>query len=413
MKRIFITCIIIFVVTGFVYAQNKEAKVEAFKLTDNIYRFELNNIVNVVAFIGPDGVLLVDTGFDKNPYGGFVNSPAAVKEALKKIGNDNVKYIIDTHTDLDHAYGNTELGQNATIIGHRLGRERLSRIVQFPKEGLQNITFQDSMCVYFNNEEINLFYLPGHSNHDIVIHFKKAKIVCVGDLIIPDSFGSISGTGNVHSMIKAMDLLYNRFQDDVTFVAGHDRIMKRNDIKIYKNMIEKTLDIVVKNIKKGKSLEQMQKDDILKDWKKWNGVLFKELDANRWISMIYSNIIRSIKPSVVDRLDSIIRKAGYEAGKKEINSLLNNKTKYYFVESEFNALGYTLVGEGKMKDAIEVFKITVSLYPDSWNAYDSLGETYAAAGNRELAIVNYEKSVKLNPGSRTGIEALKQLKENK
>jgi len=410
MKRVFLACAIIFVATGFVFAQNKEAKVESVRLTDNIYRFILNDIVNVIAFVGPEGVLLIDSGFDNNSYWGYINSPAAIKDALKKIGNNNIKYIIDTHTDLDHAYGNTELGQNAVIIGHRLGRERLSRIVQFPKEGLQNVTFQDSMRVYFNNEEINLFYLPGHTNHDIVIHFKKAKIVCVGDLIIPDSFGSISQTGNVHSMIKAIDILYNRFTDDVTFVAGHDHPMKRNELKIYKNMIEKTLDIIEKNIKKGKSLEQMQKEDILKDWKKWNGVLFKELDANMWIQMIYTNIIKSIKSSAADKIGEIIRKSGYELAKKELRPLINNKRKYYFAEAEFNSLGYNLINEGKLKDALEVFKLTVELYPDSWNAYDSLGEAYTGAGKKQLAIENYEKSLKLNPNSKSGADALKQLK---
>jgi cyclase len=366
--------------------------------------------VNVIALVGPDGVLLVDTGFDKNPVNGFINSPAAIKEELKKIGNDNIKFIIDTHTDSDHAFGNAELGQNATIIAHQLGRERLLAIRQFPGQGLPNLTFQDSLRLFFNNEEIDVFYLPGHTNHDIVVHFKNAKIVCVGDLIIPDSFGSISPTGNVHSLIKAMDVLYNRFADDVTFVAGHDRNLQKKDLPPYKDMIEKTLAVIEKEIKKGKSLEQMQKDDILKSWRKWDGVLFRELNANGWTTMIYTNIIKKLKPSAAEKLGEMVRKSGYAPAKNEINVLLSRKTKYYFVEAEFNILGYNLINEGKLNDAIEVFKITVGLYPASWNAYDSLGEAYALAGSKELAIENYDKSLKLNPNSPSGIQALKQLK---
>jgi cyclase len=410
MKRLLGVCLGILLFTDISTAQDKNAKIETFKLTDNIYKFVLNNIVNVVALVGPDGVLLVDSGFDKNPVNGFINSPAAIREELKKIGNDNIKYIIDTHTDSDHAYGNSELGQNATIIAQQLGRVRLSGMPQFPKPGLPNLTFQESLQLYFNNEEISVFYLPGHTNHDIVVHFKNARIVCVGDLIIPDSFGSISQTGNVHAMIKAMDVLYQRFADDVTFVAGHDRNLQKKDLMPYKDMIKKTLAIIEKEIKKGKSLEQMQKEDILKSWRKWDGVLFRELDANGWITMIYTHIIKKLKPSAAEKLGEILRKSGYETAKDDIHVQMSRKTRYYFVEAEFNILGYNLINEGKLNDAIEAFKITVGLYPGSWNAYDSLGEAYALAGNKELAIENYERSLKLNPNSPSGTNALKQLK---
>jgi cytochrome c-type biogenesis protein CcmH/NrfG len=43
--------------------------------------------------------------------------------------------------------------------------------------------------------------------------------------------------------------------------------------------------------------------------------------------------------------------------------------------------------------------------------YDSLGEAYAAAGKKELAIENYEKSVKLDPKNQNGIDHLKKLKD--
>jgi cyclase len=410
MKRLLGVCLGILLITGISTAQDKNAKIEAVKLSENVYKFVINDIVNVIALVGPDGVLLVDSGFDKNPVNGFINSPAAIREELKKIGNDNIRYIIDTHTDSDHAYGNAELGQHATIIAHQLGRNRLSGMPQFPKQGLPNLTFQDSLQLFFNNEEISVFHLPGHTNHDIVVHLKNARIVCVGDLIIPDSFGSISPTGNVHLLIKAMDVLYTRFADDVTFVAGHDRNLQKKDLMPYKDMIKKTLAIIEKEIKKGKNLEQMQKEDILKNWRKWDGVLFRELDANGWTTMIYTNIIKKLKPSAAEKLGEILRKSGYGPARNDINVLLGRKTRYYFVEAEFNILGYNLINEGKLDDAIEAFKFTVGLYPGSWNAYDSLGEAYALAGNKELAIENYEQSLKLNPNSPSGTNALKQLK---
>ncbi len=48
-------------------------------------------------------------------------------------------------------------------------------------------------------------------------------------------------------------------------------------------------------------------------------------------------------------------------------------------------------------------------HPNSWNVYDSLGEAYAAQGNRELAVRNYRESLELNPKNTNAVEALKRL----
>jgi len=82
-------------------------------------------------------------------------------------------------------------------------------------------------------------------------------------------------------------------------------------------------------------------------------------------------------------------------------------------ESQLNRLGYNLLGAKRVKDAIEVFKLNVEDYPQSWNTYDSLGEAYLADTNKELAIKNYQRSVELNPNNAGGIEALKKLRETK
>lgn len=83
--------------------------------------------------------------------------------------------------------------------------------------------------------------------------------------------------------------------------------------------------------------------------------------------------------------------------------------KYYFRESELNTLGYDLLKVKRVKEAIEVFKLNVEAYPDRFNTYDSLGEAYMMAGEKELAIVNYKKALELNPKSTNAMEKLKQL----
>jgi hypothetical protein len=75
-----------------------------------------------------------------------------------------------------------------------------------------------------------------------------------------------------------------------------------------------------------------------------------------------------------------------------------------------NALGYQFFFQGKLDEAITVFKWNVRHYPKSSNVYDSLGEAYAKKGDTKLALENYEKSVALNPKNTAAIEIVKKLK---
>jgi len=80
-----------------------------------------------------------------------------------------------------------------------------------------------------------------------------------------------------------------------------------------------------------------------------------------------------------------------------------------FEEREMNLLGYRYLQNGKIKDAIELFKLNTIAFPDSWNAYDSLGEAYLQDGQKDLAIKNYEKSLELNPQNTNAQEKLRSI----
>jgi tetratricopeptide (TPR) repeat protein len=81
-----------------------------------------------------------------------------------------------------------------------------------------------------------------------------------------------------------------------------------------------------------------------------------------------------------------------------------------YIEGNLNTAGYDLMAANRFKDAIDVLKLNVTLFPKSWNTFDSLGEAYAAAGNRDKAIENYKMSLKLNPKNDGAIKALVKLK---
>jgi hypothetical protein len=105
-------------------------------------------------------------------------------------------------------------------------------------------------------------------------------------------------------------------------------------------------------------------------------------------------------------LKSILAKGGIEA----LKEAGDQPGGLQIEETQMNRIGYDLMSMKKMQDAIEVFRLNVERFPQSWNVYDSLGEAYMRNGDRELAIKNYERSLELNPKNTGGIEALKRLR---
>ncbi len=136
----------------------------------------------------------------------------------------------------------------------------------------------------------------------------------------------------------------------------------------------------------------------------------RDVDA-AMIHQRLSQMNNMIDSSATYRIEQEIRKNGIQAGLKKYRAIKSNPSnRLYFDENELNALGYRLMGAGKMRDAIEIFKLNVEMYPQSANVYDSLGEAYMNAGQNRLATQNYIKSLELNPGNIHAQEMLEKLK---
>jgi CubicO group peptidase (beta-lactamase class C family) len=93
------------------------------------------------------------------------------------------------------------------------------------------------------------------------------------------------------------------------------------------------------------------------------------------------------------------------------------KTKYSddydFNEWALNQLGYQLLGINRVADAIEIFKLNIEEYPDAFNPYDSLGEGYMIAGDKDLAIKYYKKSLELNPENENAVMMIERMNQSK
>ncbi len=79
-------------------------------------------------------------------------------------------------------------------------------------------------------------------------------------------------------------------------------------------------------------------------------------------------------------------------------------------ESMVNGLGYQKLATKNFEMAEYLFKINIANYPESANAYDSLGDSYDAKGDKENAILNYKKamSIKVMPETKVKLEKLEK-----
>jgi predicted alpha/beta superfamily hydrolase len=75
-----------------------------------------------------------------------------------------------------------------------------------------------------------------------------------------------------------------------------------------------------------------------------------------------------------------------------------------------NGAGLFLLGSRKKADkAIELFKFIQESYPQSFVPYNSLGDAYKVKGNKEMAIINYRKSLEINPNNENAKRSIKEL----
>lgn len=97
---------------------------------------------------------------------------------------------------------------------------------------------------------------------------------------------------------------------------------------------------------------------------------------------------------------------------KIYTKIKNSNKDFKLSEDEINSWGYQLLEQDKKNEALEVFQLNTLLFPNSANVFDSYAETLDAVGNRKDAIINYKKSLQLNPENKSAINYLKDKNIN-
>ena len=135
-----------------------------------------------------------------------------------------------------------------------------------------------------------------------------------------------------------------------------------------------------------------------------NGITISRLAYTSKNLVLSLNQIRNPQTELIE----IFSENNFETAVKEFKKLRLKYPDFSF-EDNLNNLGYNYFNKNQTNFSIQVFNLNCLEYPQSANAYDSLGEVYEAIGKLDLAKVNYQKSLDLNPKNENARQMISKI----
>ena len=224
----------------------------------------------------PKGMVVVDSQFPEQ-------SQHLIDE-LKKQSTIPFKLLINTHHHGDHSAGNiTFKGLVEHVVAHQNSLLNQKTVTQKQKteekQLYPDVTFSDTWRQKVGKERIKAYYFgAAHTNGDAIIHFERANVAHMGDLIFNRRYPFVdrAAGANINSWIKVLDKTLNTFDNETIFVFGHafdpEKITgNKEDIKAFKDYLEKLLVFTDSQIKSGKSKEEVMKATAIPGVTEWKG----------------------------------------------------------------------------------------------------------------------------------------------
>jgi glyoxylase-like metal-dependent hydrolase (beta-lactamase superfamily II) len=235
---------------------------------------------NVTLQIGKDGVLLVDTS--------FAQMSDKLLAEIKKLSDKPIRYVINTHSHLDHVGGNENIAKagntiaggnvgadvppGATIIAHENVLNRMSAPTgaqaSFPVGAWPTDTyFTKQKEIYFNDEAVVVLHQPNaHTDGDSIVYFRRSDVISTGDVFITTTYPVIDRErgGSINGIIRALNTLLDlsiprEKQEGGTYlIPGHGRLSDEADLLEYRDMLTIIRDRIEDLVKKGMTLEQVK-----------------------------------------------------------------------------------------------------------------------------------------------------------
>jgi pimeloyl-ACP methyl ester carboxylesterase len=127
------------------------------------------------------------------------------------------------------------------------------------------------------------------------------------------------------------------------------------------------------------------------------------------LELVIWAIRRVLFPDPSKRLRILIQEKDEAAFLSEYHKLKATYPPGSLGEDLLNTLGYEMLQQDRLPQALTAFRLNVEEYPTASNPYDSLGEAYMAQGDLALSATNYRRSLELDPSNRNAVNKLEEI----
>ena len=239
---------------------------------------------NIGATVGDDGLMIIDDQY----------APLAdrIAEALADLApEDALRYVINTHYHSDHTGTNAFFAgqQGAVILAHENVRVRLLGDESRDEAALPVLTWSEGIKLYFNGEEIQVTYLPGHTDGDSAVYFTETNVLHTGDLLFNGRFPyiDIDGGGSVSNYIEAQATMLEMIDDDTIVIPGHGPLGDKADLLAMHEMIKTSYRSVEQRVAEGMDLATILDQGLPTSLAQYSWAFINE---ERWLQILHRDI---------------------------------------------------------------------------------------------------------------------------
>ncbi|MBK9304616.1 MAG: MBL fold metallo-hydrolase [bacterium] len=439
------------------------------KLGEGIVRVWVGDHISstaTTAFATQKGILVVDTT-------GIPVVDRALRGVIaRELGRDDFTTLVNTHEHGDHTGGNAVYA-DCEIVGHELVAAGMNealadrdRVLQWYATGIPEAearlaalpaddpslpslredlaldrlnrdvllsgehappptrTFADRLTLDMGDTTFELYYTGGmHTASDIAVFVPRHGILMTGDTMsdrwLTDTPGCLASfiarPGVRHDfpkLLKNWEYLAQQKDRIRLLVTGHwNGELSYDGFAARVGYVRALWDGVQAEVARGATLESLFATFAL-------DARFPELAQspgfnrnNHAMTLMELWTVTTGQTSAADRLFALIDEGAGEAAVREVVASRGAEpARYFFMEGQLNAYGYRFLQAGRAPQAVAMFRAYADLFPESWNAYDSLGEGLLAVGDTDGAVAMYEKSLALNPENTNGRDVLARIR---
>jgi len=207
----------------------------------------------------------------------------------------------------------------------------------------------------------------------------------------------------------------NNAVEKVLCGSNLNEIWTRERAQSHLHYIRELWKAVTKAEAEGKSLEELYlKLSLENDFAFVKEMQVYKDNGDDWIRPQNQTHIRLFYLQHKNPASEIIKNMGFDSvtvAVNKIRKLLADGSDIYVEEASINATGYYLLSLERYADALEAFRLNVEVYPQSANVFDSYAEALMKSGDTGNAVINYNKSLELNPENNNAREILKLLEK--